>query len=132
MLIKGSEEFVKAKFLGSELVAASTPSSLVVYDVRKPSIIVTEVAHTVSALKPRDSEDEINDFDICPSGPSSFNLVAAFDSGDCKIAKLDFSDGFSDSEEKVLTNKHQNICLKARFGKDPSLVYSCGFDYKVI
>ena len=79
-------------------------------------------------------ENEINDFDFVKQENNQYKMSISFDSGETRV--LDFDSGVAEAEERDqvwLKNKHSNICLKCRFSQmDPSTVYTCGFDYKII
>ena len=87
MLIKGPEEFIKGKFMSDTHIIACTPSKILLYDVRKPSIILQEIAHEIP-FECCDEENELNDFDFVQKD-GILKVSASFDSGDTKIFEFD-------------------------------------------
>ena len=68
---------------------ACTPSKILLYDVRKPSIILSEIAHQIP-FEFCDEENELNDFDFVQKD-GLIRVAASFDSGDSKIFEYDLS-----------------------------------------
>jgi WD40 repeat protein len=129
MMAMEKEEVVKARLLGANYLLAATPSSLKLYDVRKPTIILKE--HAIDK-KMCEDENELNDFDVRTIDASTISVASCFDSGFIQLHKLDLNT-LSLEETGLLQHKHTNICLKTQFSKsDPNVVYSLGFDYKII
>lgn len=89
MLIKGSEEFIKGKFLSDTHIIGCTPSKLLLYDVRKPSIILSEVSNQLN-FDNCDEENELNDFDFVKKG-DNIRIAICFDSGDTKVFEYDIA-----------------------------------------
>jgi len=85
------EEFIKGRFIDSTLVLAATPTSLLFYDIRKPSIILKDI-HFEQILSQKEENknaeqeiDEINDIDFFNLGDSKIKIAACFDSGETII-----------------------------------------------
>jgi hypothetical protein len=55
--------------LNEHHIIASTPSKVVIYDVRKPSIILKDVYRSILS-EGTTEENEINDFDFVKQGDS--------------------------------------------------------------
>ena len=89
MMIKSTEEFIKGRFISDTHIMACTPSKILLYDVRKPSIILSEVAHELP-FDCCDEENELNDFDFVQKD-GMFRISASFDSGDTKIFDYDLA-----------------------------------------
>ena len=128
MLIKNPEEVVKAKFVGDLFVMAITPTKVCLYDISKPQIILTKAVFEQEITV--DEDDEINDFDFkFLEDTNKIHFLTAHDSKVIRVMELDLNT-FECNEVNTLKNKHENICLKAQFSGD--LIYSTGFDYKLI
>ena len=126
MIKNGKEEFIKGKFLSDTHIMGLTPSKMMLYDVRKPSIILSEISQEI-LFDECSEENELNDFDFTIKD-GLFRFCCSFDSGDIKIFDYDLS---RPSDVCWLKKKHSNICLKCHFS-GPDLVYSLGFDFKFI
>ena len=104
-----------------------------IYDVRKPSIILKDVYRSILS-DGTSEENEINDFDFVKQADNQVKISISFDSGETRV--LDFDSALEEPEERDrvwLKNKHTNICLKCKFSQmDPSTIYTCGFDFKII
>lgn len=78
------------------------------------------------------SEDnEINDMDLITNDGQT-QLSVCLDDG--TIHLLHLNQGTLELEKtQHLQHKHTNICLRCQFSNnDPNILYSLGFDYKVI
>ena len=106
-----------------QVVAATLPGSILIYDVRKPSIIVSKY-EAVHEPKNVSEENELNDFDIREN-----TISMCFDSGDIFLNNFE---NLESEPAQTLSNKHTNICHKCYLSDDPNILYSLGFDYKVI
>lgn len=89
---------VKAYPISSRQVLAMTESSIQLYDIRKPAIIVSQTCfeHTPSAENP---DNELNDIDVRFVDESTLQLAYCFDSGETTISNLNV-DSFA-LEEKT-------------------------------
>lgn len=106
-----------------QVVAATAPGSILIYDIRKPSIIVSK-HESIYDPKLVSDENELNDFDIREN-----TISMCFDSGDIFVNNIELMES---EPTQTLTNKHTNICHKCYLSDDPSILYSLGFDYKII
>ena len=117
------------------MVMAATPNEILIYDVRKPSIILKQTcfSHQAIPVEQKD-ENEINDFDFVlqKEDQSKLKLVQCFDSGESSVTEVDLNT-FETKDIVQLKHKHSNICLKCQFSNiDHNTVYTLGFDYKII
>ena len=78
MLIQDPEkrEILKCSPISTLLMVGLTPSSLIVFDIRKPSIILKEILFESQSIFPDDPENELNDFSIHGN-----KIATCYDSG---------------------------------------------------
>lgn len=109
--------------VGTNLVFAASGNSLFYFDLRKPSVILSEHEQVTF------NTDEINQI----STKGSF-ISLCDDSGEIKILKLDSTNECNKIDlYKTLRKQHSNICTSVRFHpKKDGEVISGGLDGKVI
>ena len=133
MLIQDRQkrEIVKARAIGSHMILSATCNSIQLYDIRKPCIILKETIFEHTPF-PEDDENELNDIDLVELENGRVKVVACFDSGVLTVSEID-TNTLEINQTHLLQHKHTNICLKCSFSStDDSVVYSLGFDFKVI
>ena len=77
-------------------------------------------------------DNELNDIDVFEKSAEEIILAYCFDSGETTVSSL-YLESYMLHQNTQLKHKHSNICLKTKFsGLDPNIVYTLGFDYKII
>jgi hypothetical protein len=103
------------------MVASVVNSSLHLFDLRKPSLILKDVP-----IAMEQNADEINDVDIIEAS-DSLRVATCDDSGLTLITEIAADLSIS---QRRLENKHTNSCYRCKFvGRDQ--LYTTGFDYKL-
>lgn len=87
-MIKGAEEFIKGRFVSDTHIMACTPQKIVLYDVRKPSIILQDISQEFAF--DCNEDNELNDFDFV-AHEDLLKVAVSFDSGETKVFSHDLT-----------------------------------------
>ena len=83
---KQKREFIKAKFIGDSYILSSTTNSLLMHDIRKPSIILSESLYDKAPADDLTEENEINDVDFrIDEETGLMKVVSCYDNGESTI-----------------------------------------------
>ena len=83
---KEKREFIKAKFVDDRYILSATTNSIMLHDIRKPNIILSQSVFDQAPIGIELNEDnEMNDIDYKIDENGLLKVVTCFDSGESMI-----------------------------------------------